>query len=279
MQTMSYHNILTEHKDGVLRITLNRPKKLNALSPTLLAELKSALEEVEHDENTKVIILRSSGKVFSAGYDLSEEEWIISQFPADFEHGVDLQQDREDIIDLLKYWLSIWQYPKPIIAQVQGPALSGAGELLAVCDLVVASPAASFGHPAARDLGIPPTMFLWPLLIGMRKTKELLYTGRSIDAKEAQRLGLINEVVSEDQLGSHVEALAIDIARSPANHLALLKESTNNWYENMGMQNSSFQAADLDAVFHQSPTFKAFFDLVKNEGMKAALEERKKQFG
>lgn len=279
MQTMSYHNILTEHKDGVLRITLNRPKKLNALSPTLLAELKSALEEVEHDENTKVIILRSSGKVFSAGYDLSEEEWIISQFPADFEHGVDLQQDREDIIDLLKYWLSIWQYPKPIIAQVQGPALSGAGELLAVCDLVVASPAASFGHPAARDLGIPPTMFLWPLLIGMRKTKELLYTGRSIDAKEAQRLGLINEVVSEDQLGSHVEALAIDIARSPANHLALLKESTNNWYENMGMQNSSFQAADLDAVFHQSPTFKAFFDLVKNEGMKTALEERKKQFG
>jgi len=276
---MSYDNILTEHKDGVLRITLNRPKKLNALSPTLLAELKSALDEVEHDDNTKVIILRSSGKVFSAGYDLSEEEWIISQFPADFEHGVDLQQDREDIIDLLKYWLSIWHYPKPVIAQVQGPALSGAGELLAVCDLVVASPAASFGHPAARDLGIPPTMFLWPLLIGMRKTKELLYTGRSIGAEEAQRLGLINEVVAEEQLESHVEALAIDIARSPANHLALLKESTNNWYENMGMQNSSFQAADLDAVFHQSPTFKAFFDLVKNEGMKAALEERKKQFG
>jgi len=263
---MSYDNILTEHKDGVLRITLNRPKKLNALSPTLLAELKSALHEVEHDDNTKVIILRSSGKVFSAGYDLSEEEWIISQFPADFEHGVDLQQDREDIIGLLKYWLSIWNYPKPVIAQVQGPALSGAGELLAVCDLVVASPAAS-------------TMFLWPLLIGMRKTKELLYTGRSIGAEEAQRLGLINEVVAEEQLESHVEALAIDIARSPANHLALLKESTNNWYENMGMQNSSFQAADLDAVFHQSPTFKAFFDLVKNEGMKAALEERKKQFG
>jgi len=276
---MSYDNILTEHKDGVLRITLNRPKKLNALSPTLLAELKSAMDEVEHDDNTKVVIVRSSGKVFSAGYDLSEEEWIISQFPADFEHGVDLQQDREDIIDLLKYWLSLWQYPKPVIAQVQGPALSGAGELLAVCDLVVASPAASFGHPAARDLGIPPTMFLWPLLIGMRKTKELLYTGRSIGAEEAQRLGLINEMVAEDELESHVEALAVDIARSPANHLALLKESTNNWYENMGMQNSSFQAADLDAVFHQSPTFKAFFDLVKNEGMKAALEERKKQFG
>lgn len=276
---MNYENILTEQHDGILSITLNRPKKLNALSPTLLAEVKSALDEVENDENTKVIIVRSSGRVFSAGYDLSEEEWIISQFPADFEHGVDLQQDREDIIDLLKYWLSIWHYPKPIITQVQGPALSGAGELLAVSDLVVASPEASFGHPAARDLGIPPTMFLWPMLIGMRKTKELLYTGRSMGAVEAQSLGLINEVVAADRLDAYVDALAKDIARSPANHLALLKESTNNWYENMGMQTSSFQAADLDAVFHQSPTFKAFFDLVKNEGMKAALKERKKQFG
>ncbi|MEO9912613.1 enoyl-CoA hydratase/isomerase family protein [Parasphingorhabdus sp.] len=276
---MMFETLLVEKADQVLSITLNRPEKLNALSPTLLDELKSALETAKVDEAVSVVIIRSAGHVFSAGYDLSEKDWIISQFPADFEHGVDLQQDREDIAGLLDYWLEMWKFPKPIITQVQGPCLSGAGELLAVSDLVVASPEASFGHPAARDLGIPPTMFLWPLLIGMRKTKELLYTAKSISAAEAQSLGLINDVVPADQLTDTVNTLALDIARTPINHLSLLKESTNNWYENMGLHTSAAQAADLDAVFHQSPTFKAFFDIVRKDGMKAALKARKKRFG
>lgn len=276
---MSLKTLITEQADQVLHITLNRPEKLNALSPTLLAELKSVLNVAKIDNEVSVVVIRSAGRVFSAGYDLSENDWIISQFPADYEHGVDLQQDREDIYGLLNYWLNMWKFPKPIIAQVQGACLSGAGELLAVSDLVIASPEANFGHPAARDLGIPPTMFLWPLLIGMRKTKELLYTAKSIDAAEAKSLGLINEVVPADKLTEHVNALAFDIAKTPINHLALLKKSTNNWYENMGLNTSTAQAADLDAVFHQSPTFKAFFDIVKEDGMKAALKARKKRFG
>jgi len=263
----TYETLLSEQADNVLLITLNRPEKLNALSPTLLAELKAALETAKHDADISVVVIRAAGRVFSAGYDLSEKDWIISQFPADFEHGVDLQKDREDIIDLLNYWLDMWKFPKPIIAEVHGACLSGAGELLAVADLAIASPEASFGHPAARDLGIPPTMFLWPMLIGLRKTKELLYTAKSIKADEAKTLGLINDVVPAE------------IAKTPANHLALLKESTNNWYENMGLETSTLQAADLDAVFHQSPTFKAFFDIVRKDGMKAALKARKKRFG
>lgn len=275
----SYKTLLSKQADQVLHITLNRPEKLNALSPTLLAELKSALESAKGDETVSVVVIRATGRVFSAGYDLSEKDWIISQFPADFEHGVDLQKDREDIIDLLNYWLDMWKFPKPIIAEIHGACLSGAGELLAVSDIAIASPDASFGHPAARDLGIPPTMFLWPLLIGLRKTKELLYTAKSINAAEAKNLGLINDVVPSDDLTQHVNALALDIAKTPINHLALLKESTNNWYENMGLETSTLQAADLDAVFHQSPTFKAFFDIVRKDGMKAALKARKKRFG
>lgn len=276
---MTYKTLLTTQADQVLHITLNRPEKLNALSPTLLKELKAALEAAKTDDAVSVVVIRAAGRVFSAGYDLSEEEWIISQFPADFPHGVDLQQDREDIFGLLNYWLDMWKFPKPIIAEVHGACLSGAGELTAVCDLVVASPEASFGHPAGRDLGIPPTMFLWPVLIGMRKTKELLYTAKSIDAQEAKNLGLINDVVPTEALTEYVNALALNIAKTPSNHLAILKESTNNWYENMGMNTSVSQAADLDAVFHQSPTFKAFFDIVRKDGMKAALKARKKRFG
>jgi len=144
---------------------------------------------------------------------------------------------------------------------------------------VVASENASFGHPAGRDLGIPPTVFLWPLLIGMRKTKEMLYTAKSMDATEAESLGLINYVVPTGELESKVEALAMDIAKTPVNHLIILKEAANNWYNNMGLTQSSEQAADLDAHFHQSPTFQAFFNLVREKGMKAALAERKKLFG
>lgn len=276
---MTYETLRVEREAKITTITLNRPAKMNALSPTLLGELKQALAEAAGDDTVSVVILQSTGPVFCAGYDLSPEDWIISQFPAEFEGGVDLQKDREDIIRLLEYWLEMWKFPKPIIAAVQGPALSGAGELLAMCDLVIASEDARFGHPAGRDLGIPPTVFLWPMLIGMRKTKELLYTAKLIDAAEAARLGLVNDVVAPDQLQDRVQALAEDVARTPVNHLKILKESANNWFENMGMSTSSYQAADLDAVFHQSPTFNAFFKLVAEQGMKAALAERRRLFG
>ena len=276
---MTYETLCVETEARITTITLNRPAKMNAMSPTLLADLKQALAMAAQDDDVSVVVLQSTGKVFCAGYDLSPENWITSQFPAEFEGGIDLQKDREDIIKLLEYWLEMWRFPKPIIAAVQGPALSGAGELLAMCDLVIASEDARFGHPAGRDLGIPPTVFMWPVLIGMRKTKELLYTSKLIDAVEAERLGLINDVVAPDQLQSRVRALAEDVARTPVNHLKILKQSANNWYDNMGMATSSYQAADLDAVFHQSPVFNAFFKLVSEQGMKAALAERRRLFG
>lgn len=277
--TATYTTLLADQTDSILTITLNRPDKSNALSPTLLDELKSALDLAAQDKAVSVVVLKSSGKTFSAGYDLSEDDWIISQFPADFEHGVDVQQDREDIIALLNYWLDLWQFPKPIVAQVQGACLSGGGELLAIADIVIASDNALFGHPAGRDLGIPPTLFLWPMLIGLRKTKEFLYRAKLFDATEAEALGLINHVVPADELDAKTAEIAEDIARTPVNHLTILKEATNNFYDNMGLAESSRQAADLDAVFHQSPTFKAFFDTVREEGMQAALAARRRRFG
>lgn len=276
---MAFKTILTHCADKIFTLTLNRPEKLNALSPTVLEEMKTALAIAEADDDVSVVIIKSAGRVFCAGYDLSEEDWIISQFPADYPDGVDFEQDRKDIHGLLDYWLDMWTFPKPIIVQVQGACLSGAGELLAVSDIVIASEEATFGHPAGRDLGIPPTVFLWPLLIGMRKTKEMLYTARSMKAEEAKDLGLINDVVSADALESAVHSMAADIAKTPVNHLRILKEATNNWYDNMGVSQSAKQAADLDAQFHQSPTFQAFFNLVREKGMKAALAERKKRFG
>lgn len=276
---MSFETILVETVDKVCTISLNRPDKLNAISPTLLAELKTALDDAGSNEDISVVVIKGEGRAFCVGYDLSEKDWIISQFPADFPDGVDIDQDHKDIIGLLDYWLDMWKFAKPTIAQVHGPCLSGAGEMLAVCDLVIASDDASFGHPAGRDLGIPPTVFFWPLLIGMRKTKELLYTAKSINAATAEKLGLINTMVPRADLDNHVQALARDIAKTPVNLLEILKSSANNFYDNMNIEKSTKQAAELDAIFHQSPTFQAFFTIVRERGMKAALEERKRLFG
>jgi len=272
------NNILTEYSDKILTITLNRPQKLNALSPSLLAELKAELDKASLNDEVSVVIIKSSGRAFCVGYDLNEENWVTSQYPANYPDGIDLELDKKDIMALLDYWIEIWKFPKPIICQVQGACLSGAGELLAVSDIVIASKTATFGHPAGRDLGIPPTVFLWPLTIGMRKTKEMLYTAKSIDANEAKNLGLINQAVSPENLESTTRNLALDIAKTPVNHLVILKKATNNFYDNMNLEKSVRQASDLDAEFHQSPTFLSFFKLVRNKGMKAALKERARLF-
>jgi enoyl-CoA hydratase len=272
------NNILTEYSDKILTITLNRPEKLNALSPNLLQELKAELDEASTNDAISVVIIKSTGRAFCVGYDLNEENWITSQYPANFPKGIDLELDKKDIMELLDYWIEVWKFPKPIICQVQGACLSGAGELLAVSDIVIASKTATFGHPAGRDLGIPPTVFFWPLTIGMRKTKEMLYTAKSMDADEAEKLGLINHAVQPDDLESATRNLALNIAKTPVNHLIILKKATNNFYDNMNIEKSVRQASDLDAEFHQSPTFLSFFKLVSTKGMKAALKERARLF-
>jgi len=111
---MTYETILTSAADKIFTITLNRPEKLNALSPTVLAEIKSALNVADKNDDISVVIIKSTGRVFCAGYDLSEEDWIMSQFPPDFPDGVDFETDRQDIHDLLSYWLEMWSFPKPI---------------------------------------------------------------------------------------------------------------------------------------------------------------------
>ena len=122
-------------------------------------------------------------------------------------------------------------------------------------------------------------MFLWPLLIGMRKTREFLYTSRLFSVAEAERLGLVNRVVPMDELDATVDVLAADVAKTPVHNLAVLKRATSNFSENMGMFTSGAEAAELDAVFHQSETFVSFFRTVAREGVQAALAERQQRFG
>ena len=271
--------ILTEQDDRVLTITLNRPDDLNPLSWQVLNEIDSVLDRARHDDSVGVIVIGAAGKAFSTGYDLREAHWITSQYPANFDDHVDIRKDRDDVHVIVDYWMKLWRYPKPLIAKVQGDCLSGAGELLGVCDLAIVSEHARFGHPAGRDLGIPPSIMFWPMLIGYRKTKELLYTSRLIPAHEAQQIGLVNEVVPHDQLDERVAKTAAHIARAPSDNLSILKEVSNTWFENMGMEPSVRRGADLDAIYHQFESFKDFFRTLRKDGVKAAFKKRRERFG
>lgn len=271
--------ITTTQDERVLTITLNRPDDLNPLSWQVLNEIADVLDRVLHNDSVGVIVIGAAGKAFSTGYDLREEHWITSQYPANFENHVDIRKDRDDVHVIVDYWMKLWRYPKPLIAKVQGDCLSGAGELLGVCDLAIVSERARFGHPAGRDLGIPPSIMFWPMLIGLRKTKELLYTSRLISATEAQQIGLVTEVVPHDQLDDRVAMTAAHIARAPSDNLSILKEVSNTWFENMGMESSVRRGADLDAIYHQFDSFKDFFRTLRKEGVKAAFKKRRELFG
>ena len=276
---MTDQNLLTKQSGKIFTITFNREDKMNAMSASFLADFKAALDAVKYDDSVSVVVLKATGKAFTTGYDLDGEDWLMSQNPAELNGKLNLDRDREDIKTILEYWWSMWKFPKPIIAQVQGLCLSGGGEMIAMCDLVVAAETAKFGHPAGRDLGIPPTVFLWPMLIGMKKTRQFLYTARLFSATEAEQLGLINRVVPLDKLEETVDALAADVAKTPVNNLAILKQATSRFYENMGLYASGDQAAELDAVFHQSESFVSFFAKVAEDGVQAALAERRKKYG
>ncbi|MEM7091740.1 MAG: enoyl-CoA hydratase-related protein [Actinomycetota bacterium] len=279
MNAPTFEHVLYDVDERICTITLNRPDKLNAMSASLLRELEDAFNTAKADADVSVVLLKGAGRSFCAGYDLAPDDWILSQYGADFEGPVDAVVDRDDVSEILERWLRLWKFPKPIIAKVQGVCLSGAGELLGVADLVVAGEGARFGHPAGRDLGIPVTLSFWPMLIGMRKTKELLFTSKLIDATEAERLGLINQVVPDDELDNAALAMAKDVARTADIGLRMSKLATNRWFENMGLLASCYSTADLDTFFHQSPSYVDFFRAVRERGMDAALQERAERYG
>ncbi len=182
--------VLYETRPPAAFITLNRPDKLNALSAGLLDELEAVLRRAVAEDEVKVVVLRGAGRAFSAGYDLSEE--AADQPPTADEWRTVLARDVE-------VTMGLWRLPKPTIAAVRGWCLAGGCELAMACDMIVASDDARFGEPEIR-YGSGPVTLLMPFLIGQKKTNELLFTGDVVDAAEAYRIGLVNRVVSGEEL-------------------------------------------------------------------------------
>jgi enoyl-CoA hydratase len=279
---MDFENLLVDVDGAVATLTLNRPEQLNALSVGLLDDLHTALRELNPGDDVRVIRLRGAGRAFCPGYDLSPRS-SYSSLPkdraanggaiADFGES-SIARDRESLREMIDRWLWVWNYRKPIVAQTHGYCLSGALDLIGACDIVFAAEGTLFGHPAARGMGIPVTLGMMPMKIGAAATKELLFTGDTIDAAEAQRLGLVAHVVPADELDERALALCQRIAMNPLDILTVHKHVTNRWMEVMGLRLAAFEGAEFDAIAHLTPSMAEFGRRTNTEGLRAALAWR-----
>ena len=282
----SYENLLVDIAGPVATITLNRPEKLNAISQGLRDDLEAALRELNPGDAVRVIRLKAAGRAFCAGYDLTPERgalnWRPNQRTGDnaWQLGESrIALDREGLRQSVDRWLWMWSYRKPIVAQVHGWCLAGGGEMIGACDIVFAAQDARFGHPAGRAIGIPPTLGMWPIKIGLLKTKELLFSGDTIDGAEAERLGMINRALPVDELEAQTMAYCQRIAQVPLDGLSVHKHSANRWFEIMGLRTAAAEGAEFDAIWHEAPSIAEFSNKARQEGLKAALEWRDDPFG
>ncbi len=266
------------------RITLNRPEKLNALSQDLLFELNEALHDYEADNEIRVIILRGAGRVFSAGYDLTPQrnpQSAVARRYAPVDPGgrrliMSMRTGMQQITDIQLYF---WNMAKATIAQLHGYCLAGGCELAMMADMVVSADDCQIGHPGMRGLGYPRNGAIWPLVIGMRKVKELSLSGDSISGAEAERIGMINYAWPKDELEQRTIDFADRFANMTADHLALIKAACNRWYENMGIYSSVRSSTEMDAMGQLTGEAYLWQDKVRSAmesggGLKEALDWR-----
>lgn len=263
--------LLLEDIGPVRRLTMNRPKSLNALNGELIEALSSALGEAAEDDGVRVIILRGSGRAFCAGYDLTEDA------DAPEKDSLGWYAELKDSADKM---LEFFDHPKPIIAQVHSYCLAGGCDLMMVCDLCVCSDDAFFGEPEIR-FGSGVVTMAMPWILGVRKAKELLFTGEDrIDAEEALRIGLVNRVVPRDDLDDVTLALAEEIAKNDPFAIAMEKKAINRVWEISGFREAIDANAELDVLIETAdlPERAEFRKITLEQGLKKAIEWRDARF-
>jgi enoyl-CoA hydratase/carnithine racemase len=218
MTSSSLPSLLTAKQDGVLTIALNRPEARNALSEPLMTVLQLALDEAVDEQDVKVIVLSARGPAFSAGHDLKE----LTAHRNDPDRG--LGHYRAIFAQCSRLMQTILRHPKPVIAQVQGMATAAGCQLVASCDLAVASREARFATPGVNiGLFCSTPMVALSRVVPRKAALEMLLTGEAIDADEAHRIGLVNRVVASNDLEKETAALAHLIASKPRATLKLGK--------------------------------------------------------
>ncbi|HEX3980697.1 MAG TPA: enoyl-CoA hydratase [Acidimicrobiales bacterium] len=235
---MEYKSILYEVEGPVATITMNRPEMANAQDTQLIDEMDDAFDQADADDTVRVVILAGAGKHFSSGHDLKAligdtepDKWRLMRETPEGK----MRHEKLMYYDRCK---RIHDFRKPTIAAVQGSCVAAGLMLACMCDLIVAADDASFSNPVLRMTGAGVELLVEPWELGIRKAKEFLLTGDKIDAQEAWRLGLANQVVPRDELAARTRQLAERIALVPPATAQLVKDSLNHTGELMGKTDS-----------------------------------------
>lgn len=256
---------------AVRRVTLNRPDKRNALNHELRGGIMDALEAGDRDPNVRVMIVRGAGSCFSSGYELADGN--EGQELPWYTPGGDGHWPRH----VTAGWMRIWEFGKPVIAQVHGYCLAGGSELATCCDLIYMSDDAEMGYPAVR-FGVPDNHFhAW--FLGMRKAMEMMITGDSLSAKECVRLGWANDCYPAAELEDKVLDVAKRVASVPPDLVQLNKRIVHRQMEIMGLHTGIRAGSELCALGTHQQSLLDFMARTKEQGLKAALQHRDEPFG
>jgi enoyl-CoA hydratase len=259
----------TDGKVGI--ITLNRPAKLNAINMTLKEQLRTAFARADSDATIRVVVLRAEGRSFCVGYDIGGADPKMAEYDALKWHS--------HLGNSLSIEMMPWYMRKPVIASVQGHALGGGCELAMFCDLTIAAENATFGEPEVRFSNTGPGMVM-PWIIGFKRARELLYFGDTIDANTALQMGMVNRVVTLEQIREATLRYARRLALIAPEALAATKLAINRGADAAGFRNAQQAGLDTLAPLYAAKTEEGqqFKDITEKDGLGAALKWRRSQF-
>jgi enoyl-CoA hydratase/carnithine racemase len=250
-----FREIKLEKERGYAVVTLNRPSEMNALSRTMRLDLERFFQCLDEDESVRAVILTGGDYVFSAGIDIKEMEALPDGEIDDYFRSI------------IRYLQRIYQFKKPVIAAVGGIALGGGFNLALVCDIIIASESAIFGHPELK-FGLNPLFDPLSRIVGISKAKEITMLGEPIGAIEALRIGLVNKVALPDRFMHEARLMAGELAKRSAKAVEAVKR----------ISDVVFRLDKGSALEYEFETSALLFSRAeRKECMKAFMEELKRK--
>ena len=270
----------TEVADGVFVITLTRAREYNTITPALRDELAAAIDEGDADRRAHVILLRAEGRAFCAGYGL---DWSTAAQARDADQerrAWDVAADQHVIGRFAATWAKLHDSVKPTVAAVQGWCIAGGTNIVFNAHLILAAESARFGYPPSRVWGVPEAPWTWVARMGIQRARRYMLTGDEFTAAEALEMGVVLDVVPDDELASTAMALAQRIALVPSNQLEMitlaLNAVANHQYDPPA---SRLLGTIFDGVARHSQEGDDFVARSMEVGFREAVRERDRPFG
>jgi len=263
---MAFTNLLLDKHELIGTLTLNRPEKLNAMTPTLIEEMGEALTEVEKDPEIKVLIIRGAGRAFCTGYDLT-----VGLGGASGERYT-LDSDQRSLQHYVEHWLRLRDLPKPVISMVHGYCLAGGSQLAISTDMIFVAENASIGFPSI-PAGAGYVSSFWNWMVGPHRTKYLAFLpGSRISGKEAEAIGFATRAFPAESLERETYDYATRVTKVPAQKLRLEKLAINRAMDIRGFRTTVLAGAEFDAIFHFGPGNEEIRAVQRERGLRGAIQ-------